>query len=323
MPGSRRRAAQLTGSGHAIGARSPVEPGFTLALGGGGARGWAHIGVWRAIEELGLRPGAVVGTSMGAIIGAGIAAGIGAEEMVARARRTNVYRTVGRGGRFALFDPRPLLEQVARDLDDPRIEELPTPLGITAYDLVSGCPTVIRSGRLVDALARSIAVPFFFPPTASEDGAVWCDAGPWEAVPVSLAREMSGAPVVGVLVDVSKPGLLSGRVASRYLRVLGRRLGNGASPRERLTARRYLGLLLTRWADPVVREPADLLIVPDLGRMMSALQFSRVGPMVERGYRDARAAFESVLAGADSAAGSPMPETPMRERPMRETRRAG
>ena len=51
------------------------EDGFTLALGGGGARGWAHVGVARALDERGLRPSRIVGTSMGAIIGAALAAG--------------------------------------------------------------------------------------------------------------------------------------------------------------------------------------------------------------------------------------------------------
>jgi len=272
-------------------ARSPIQPGFTLALGGGGARGWAHVGVWRAIEELGLRPGAVVGTSMGAIVAAGIAAGAGSDRIEAVARRTNVYRMVGKRARLALFDPRPLLDQMARELGDPLIEDLPTPLGIAAYDLVSGCPTLIRSGRLVDALARSIAVPLFFPPTVDGD-AVWCDAGPWESVPVSLARQMSDAPVVGVYVDVAKPAFFASRLGARYLRAVAARLDSGP-PAQRLTARRYLGLLLGRMAEPVVVEPADLLITPRLGRFMTALQFSRVGPMVERGYREALAAFEA------------------------------
>ncbi|HYM52758.1 MAG TPA: patatin-like phospholipase family protein, partial [Candidatus Dormibacteraeota bacterium] len=158
-----------------------IGPGYTLALGGGGGRGWAHIGVARALEEAGLRPGRIVGTSMGAIIGAGLAAGWTPASMQRLASRTAVYRLVGRGARFALFDPRPLLEQLANALGDPQIEDLPTPLAISAYDLVAGRPTAITSGRLVDAIERSMAVPFFFPPLPAAD-AVWCDAGPWEAV---------------------------------------------------------------------------------------------------------------------------------------------
>ena len=151
--------------------------GFTLALGGGGARGYAHIGVARALAARGLHPDRIVGTSMGAIIGAGMAAGRSPDEIEAAARGMSVYRLVRRRGRMALFDPRPLLEWMAADLGDPRIEDLPTPLGITTFDLLTGRPRLITSGRLVDALAMSIAVPLFFPPCRDADG-VWCDAGP-------------------------------------------------------------------------------------------------------------------------------------------------
>ena len=267
------------------------DRGFTLALGGGGARGWAHIGVARALEERGLRPRRVVGTSMGAIIGAGIAAGRSADEMEEAARRTSVYRLV-KPGRLALFDPRPLLEQMARDLDDPRIEALPTPLGITTFDLVAGLPRLITSGRLVDALEVSIAVPFFFPPRRDADG-VWCDAGPWEGIPVSQARAWDpGLPVIGVWADIPKPGILSSRFGAAALRAVSARLGPGTAE-ERLTARRFLGLLTRRWADPVVDEPPDLLIKPRLG-LMNALQFSRLAPTVAIGEREARAALATL-----------------------------
>lgn len=271
--------------------RQRFTDGFTLALGGGGARGWAHIGVARALEQRGLRPRRVVGTSMGAIIGAGIAAGHRPEEMEAAARRVSVYRLVRRG-RLALFDPRPLLERMAADLGDPRIEDLPIPLGVTTYDLVAGRPRLITEGRLVDALERSIAVPLFFPPCRDHEG-VWCDAGPWEGVPVTLARAWEpDLPIIGVLADIPKPGFLASPIGARVLRAASARLGTG-SPAERLTARRFLGLLTARWADPVVVEPADLLIVPRLG-WMNALQFGRISPAIAIGERDARLALDTI-----------------------------
>jgi NTE family protein len=270
----------------------PFDNGFVLALGGGGARGWAHIGVARALEERGLRPSRVVGTSMGAIIGAGIAAGRTADEMEEVARRTSVYRTVRTPGRLALFDPRPVLEQMTAELGDPNIEDLPVPLGITTYDLVAGRPRLITSGPLLDALEVSIAVPFFFPPRRDADG-VWCDAGPWEGVPVSHARAWDpDLPVIGVWADVPKPAILASRFGAATLRAVSARLmpSNGE---ERLTARRFLGLIAQRWADPVVDEPPDLLIRPRLG-LMTAWQFDRVVPAVEIGERDAREALASL-----------------------------
>ena len=268
------------------------DRGFTLALGGGGARGWAHIGVARALRARGLAPTRIVGTSMGAIIGAGMAAGRSPDEMEAAALRTPVMHLMDRPGRLAFFDARPLLERLAADLGDPRIEDLPTPLGITTYDLVSGRPRLLTSGRLADALAMSIAVPFFLPPRRSGDG-VWCDAGPWEGIPVSHARAWdSNLPVIGVLADIPKPGFLASRWGSAVLRGASARLGVG-SARDRLTARRYLALVTRRWADPVVDEPPDVFIRPRLG-WMSALNFSRVAPAIAVGERDAGLALDAL-----------------------------
>jgi NTE family protein len=271
-----------------------TEPpnGFTLALGGGGARGYAHIGVARALEERDLRPARIVGTSMGAVVGAGLAAGRTSAEMLAAARRLPVYRLVRRRARLALFDPRPLVRRLAAELGDPRIEDLPTPLGVTVFDLVTGRPRLITAGRLVDALEASIAVPLFFPPRRDADG-IWSDAGPWEGIPVSLARGWAPAdPVIGVFVDVPKPGFLAGRIGGPILRGVSRRLGVGTAE-ERLTARRYLGLLTARWAEPVVAVPPDLLIAPRLG-WMNALQFGQIDRAVAIGERDARLALATI-----------------------------
>ena len=274
------------------GARLTFDDGFTLALGGGGARGWAHIGVARALAAHDLKPMRIVGTSMGAVIGAGMAAGRTPEQMEAAARRTSVYRHMRRPGRLAIFDARELLERMVRELGDPRIEELPTPLGVTTYDLVGGRPRLITEGRLVDALEMSIAVPFFLPPRRRADG-VWCDAGPWEGVPVTLARAWApDLPVVGVLADIPKPAFIASPIGSAVLRRASSRLAQPDAGR-RLTARRYLSLLTARWADPVVSEPPDLMIAPRLGRM-NALQFGRIAPAVAIGERDAMAVLATI-----------------------------
>ncbi len=271
---------------------SDFSEGFTLALGGGGARGWAHVGVARALERRGMRPRRIVGTSMGAIIGAALAAGRTPDAIEADAGRAQMHRLMRRRGRFALFDPRGVLEHVARELGDPDIEDLPIPLGITAYDLVAGRPRLITSGRLIDALEVSIAVPLFFPPRRDRDG-VWCDAGPWEGIPVTLARAWAPRlPVIGVLADIPKPAFLASRPGAAFLHAASSRLGVGADS-DRLTARRYLALLTNRWADPVVHEPPALLIAPRLGRM-NALQFGRIGPAVAIGERDALLALASI-----------------------------
>jgi NTE family protein len=245
------------------------EP-FSLALGGGGGRGWAHVGVARALDEAALRPSLIVGTSMGAIVGAALAAGVSPNEIQRSAEGgESVYRVVGKRARFALFDPTPVLARIDASLGSPRIEDLPIRLAITAYDLVSGTPTAITSGPLREALRRSIAVPLFFPPRPDADG-VWCDAGPWESVPVTAARALSPNPVIGVLVDVPKPAFMTARPMAALLRGAARLT---RTHQERLTARRYFSLLTQRWADPVVVEPPDLMVRPRLG-LRHALHFT-------------------------------------------------
>lgn len=261
---------------------------FTLALGGGGGRGWAHIGVARALDEAGLKPSLIVGTSMGAIVGAGLAAGLSPDAIERMARRTSIYRLVGRRARFAMFDPEPVLETLDTALGRARIEELPTPLAITAFDLVAGRPAAITSGPVVDALRRSIAVPLFFPPCRDASG-VWCDAGPWEAVPVSVARDLSPDPVIGVWADVPKPALLASRPVAALLRAVAARADGGA---DGLSARRYLSLLALRWADPVRHDPPDLLIRPRLG-LIPAWHFGAVRKLSALGHRDATASLQA------------------------------
>lgn len=265
--------------------------GFSLALGGGGGRGWAHIGVVRALDEAGLKPSLIVGTSMGAVIGTGMAAGFGADDMERIARRTPVYRLVGRRARLALFDPRPVVERLARQLGDPLIEDLPVPLAITTYDLASGRCVAVTRGRVAEAVERAIAVPLFFPPCADGEH-LWCDAGLWESVPVTVARQLApGRPVIGAWADTPKSALFTLPPVAVALRRLSARLGSG-SAQERLTARRYLAMLSARMAEPVVAEEPDLMIRPRLG-VMPAWHFSRVGEMSRRGYRDARLALEA------------------------------
>ena len=87
-----------------------------------------------------------------------------------------------------------------------------------------------------------------------------------------------------MLADIPKPAFLASRVGAAFLRTASGRLGVG-TPADRLTARRFLALLTARWADPVVAEPPDLLIAPQL-RWMNALQFGQVDRAVAIGERD-------------------------------------
>jgi NTE family protein len=275
-----------------------LASGFSLALGGGGARGFAHLGVAEALAERGLVPGRILGTSMGSVIGAGLAAGLTAARMVELASRFDPWRMARRPARLGIFDHRPLMEQVVAEVGHPRIEDLPIPFGAATYDLVSGRHELITSGPVSEALIRSCALSVVFAPVSQGD-AIWADAGVWEPVPISLARLLSSDPVVGVQVIAPKPGWFASAPIAWSLRAGARMLGTGARG-ERLGARRYTALLAARITDPVVDARADLLIVPNL-RGVSWVRFGDVETPRRRGYQAAQRA----LAGTPTASPEP------------------
>lgn len=267
-----------------------LASGFTLALGGGGARGFAHVGVAQALAERGLAPTRIIGTSMGSVIGAGLAAGLTPDRMVAMSARFDPWRMARRPARLAIFDHRPLMEHLVAEVGHPRVEDLPIPYAAAAYDLVTGRHEMITSGSVADALARSCAISVVFSPIVDGD-IVWSDAGIWEPVPISLARRWSTDPVVGVQVIGPKPSWFARPPFSWSMQAGARLLGTQPRP-GRLGARRFTALLADRITEPVVRAPADLLIWPRLWGV-SWINFSDVETPRRRGYEAALRALHA------------------------------
>lgn len=98
--------------------------------------------------------------------------------------------------------------------------------------------------------------------------------------------------MVGVLADIPKPAFLTSRVPSAILRATSRRLGVGKGA-DALTARRFLALLAVRYTDPIVDEPPDVLIAPDMGRT-NALRFGRSATAIAAGERATRAVLDAL-----------------------------
>jgi NTE family protein len=277
-------------------ASSPVPvalgSGFSLALGGGGARGFAHLGVAEALAERGLVPGRIVGTSMGSVIGAGLAAGLTSDRMAEMAARIDPWRQARWPARLAILDHRPLMELVVAEVGNPRIEDLPIPYGAATFDLATGRHELVTSGPVADALMRSCAISVVFPPIVDGD-AIWADAGVWEPVPISLARRWApDEPVVGVQVISAKPSWFATPPLAWSLHAGARLFGTQPRP-GRLAARRYTALLAERITDPVVDARADLLVRPDLGHF-SWLRFGEVEWPRRRGLEAARRALAGV-----------------------------
>jgi NTE family protein len=183
--------------------KPPKPPRIGLALGGGAARGFAHIGVIQVLEESGIRPDLVVGTSAGSLVAALYAAGRTGTELarVALAMDESAITDWSFPGRGMIRGD--ALARYVRDQTSGRtIEQLPLPLGIVATDLDSGSAVLFQRGDVGLAVRASSAVPAVFQPVAI-GGREYVDGGLVSPVPVRFARQM-GAELV-IAVDISSP----------------------------------------------------------------------------------------------------------------------
>jgi NTE family protein len=178
-------------------------PRLGLALGSGSARGWAHIGVLQVLDEEGIRPDIVCGSSIGALVGAAYAAG----ELQ---RFTEWVQGLGMRDVFGFMDfnitggmlkGEKLIAFWRRNFADFDIDRSPMPFGAVATDLHSGAEVWLRHGSIADAVRASIALPGLFTPVVRDDGRLLVDGGLVNPVPASLARAM-GADIV-IAVDLN------------------------------------------------------------------------------------------------------------------------
>ena len=183
--------------------KPPKPPRIGLALGGGAARGFAHIGVIQVLEEAGIRPDLVVGTSAGSLVAALYAAGRTGSELarVALAMDESAITDWSFPGR-GMIRGDALARYVREQTGGRTIEQLPMPLGIVATDLDNGLAMLFQRGDVGLAVRASSAVPAVFQPV-NIGGREYVDGGLVSPVPVRFARQM-GAELV-IAVDISSP----------------------------------------------------------------------------------------------------------------------
>lgn len=175
--------------------------GIALALGGGAALGWAHIGVLRVLEEEGIAVGAVAGTSMGALAAVSLAADR-LDVLEAIARRTTRRGMLGyldpHWRRGALLGGRRIARELVEHLGARTFEQLRIPVCVVAADLDTGEEVRLGAGPLIDAVQASIAIPTLFSPVR-RDGRTLIDGGMVANLPVDAARRLSSRlPVVAI-----------------------------------------------------------------------------------------------------------------------------
>lgn len=260
-------------------------PTVAIALGGGGARGLAHIHVIEVLDELGIRPVLIAGASIGAIMGAAMAAG-----MTGREIREHTLATIGRPGQIMnrLWSLRPAglsqmvaggfrvgqfnLERVLKAFLPDRLpetfEELSIPLKVIASDYYAQCECVCESGPLLPAIAASAALPAVFRPVVL-NGRVMIDGGLWNPVPFD---HLAGRADVTIGVDViGHPPAGTAQVPNSVDSLYGA---------TQLTMRSIVTLKLERGAP-------DIFLRPDVGRFR-VLDFAKAGEVLaaSAGMRD-------------------------------------
>lgn len=137
---------------------------ITLALGGGGSKGYAHIGVIRALEKMGINIKAVTGTSAGGLAAAVYAAGNEPDEiidLVSQIRQDNLYGFFKGPG---LLGTKGIRQAASQFLSEKTFSDLCIPCALTAVDLMRMEEVVMREGKVIDAVMATIAIPGIFPP---------------------------------------------------------------------------------------------------------------------------------------------------------------
>lgn len=270
-----------------------VHREFTVVLGGGGARGFAHAGVLRALEREGLLPSAIVGVSMGAVVGATYArradwydallamdlsafpgpTGAGRDEVPDRfsaARQAVSYLRVAKqmvtawGPGTAAREAG--LQELRRLLGDAGLEDGRVSVAVAASDLRSGRRVVLRSGPAVEAVYASAALAGVLPPLEWR-GHLLADGAYTDLAPVDVARSLGPGPVIAV--DPGQPARMSG-------------IRNGFQ-----AIMRAMEICHRRHADLRFDE-ADLVLRPRFGRTVDTLDFAARRECVAAGIRAVR-----------------------------------
>ena len=188
-----------------------------LVLGGGGVKGMAHVGAWRALCEAGVSVSEIIGTSIGALVGTCIAQGQTHEELAEAARALkkadivllNRWAVLFNGIRqTSVFQAEPLKNYIASFIKVERLDELPLPVQVNAVDLETGDLHWFGAGgrndvSAVDAIYASCALPLFYPP-AEIDGKYYVDGGVVDALPILRAADRGADLIIAVDAGAGK-----------------------------------------------------------------------------------------------------------------------
>ncbi|MFO1248400.1 MAG: patatin-like phospholipase family protein [Alphaproteobacteria bacterium] len=265
-----------------------------LVLAGGGARGFAHIGIIKALKEAGVPFDQLGGTSMGAIIAAGLAREWTLDEMRERMREVFVTSNPLSGFTLpliALFNGKKVTARLKEHFDEVCIEELPLPFFCVSSDLTTGRIHVHRDGKLWRALRASVALPGILPPV-THHGHLLVDGGVMNNLPVDVMREQAGGEGPIIACDITGEFNLRAedeRYGERsWWWLLGQRMRGNPSILSILMRSGTVGSEAQR---RVVREQCDYLIEPPMPDIQLH-DWKKFDQAIQEGYDTARACID-------------------------------
>ncbi|HEU5180196.1 MAG TPA: patatin-like phospholipase family protein [Candidatus Polarisedimenticolia bacterium] len=286
------------------------RPRLALVMSGGGARGAAHIGVLRVLEELHVHPDLIVGTSMGSIIGGLYAAGYSPDQLEellkstdwkdvfvdAVERRDRSFRRKGDDATFLIpgklrfkgfrpYIPPSIfggqqLELLLRSLEmavqtSPSFDDFPIPYRAVALDLGSGEAVILDKGSLATAMRASMSVPGMFSPVKL-DGKLLVDGGEVANLPIGIAQSLGAQSIIAV--DITSP-----LITSEEIDTLFSVMNQWSS----------FSAVANRVADIKKLRPGDVLITPEL-KDIGFISFDKVNDAMAIGEQSARAVTEGL-----------------------------
>ena len=278
------------------------KPKLGLALSGGAARGWAHIGILKAWSEAGIKPDIVVGTSMGAVVGSFLAAGcLDRIEDFARQIRWHQVMNFLDVSLFGsgLIGGRRVASCLRTYLGDRNIEDLSLDFIAVATDLKTGREVWLETGDLVSAVSASYAIPGVFCPVRV-GSALLIDGAFSNPMPVSTCRSLGADIVVGVNVneetlplDVHRYGRQEPPLACSADGAVPVPIPEPGLPG---ALRDAFNIAINRIAQARMAEcPPDLLVRPNL-RGCGYVEFHRGTELIEHGYEAGRQTAEAIRA---------------------------
>ena len=279
-------------------ARLLTGRGVGIVLSGGGARGFAHIGIVKALREAGIRIDLVGGTSMGAILGAGVAQRWSIEELTERFRRAFVEAKPLRDYTLplvSLVSGRRVTRMLRHAFGDLTIEDLPLDFFCVSSNLTTGHSVVHRRGELWRWLRASVAIPGVLPPVPHR-GEVLVDGGTMNNLPVDAMRELGRGPVIGC--DVGADRAFTSEADEADVPLPWQLLSWLREKRRRPNIFQILwraGMVNSSAMTAAQREKSDLLLQPPLAQI-DMLNWSAFERAIDAGYEYASRRLASLPA---------------------------